>query len=55
MPWLGLPFADERIAGLKEFYDIRAIPKAILIDCKGELVGIDCRQDVYDMEADPAW
>jgi hypothetical protein len=35
MPWIGLPFADEKIAGLKEFYDIRAIPKLLLLDVKG--------------------
>lgn len=36
MPWLGLPFVDEKIPGLKEFYDIRAIPKLLLLDIKGE-------------------
>lgn len=36
MPWLGLPFNDDKIASLKEFYDVRAIPKLILIDNKGE-------------------
>jgi hypothetical protein len=36
MPWLGLPFNDDKIASLKEFYDVRAIPKLILLDNKGE-------------------
>lgn len=36
MPWVGLPFADEKLAGLKEFYDIRAIPKLLLLDVRGE-------------------
>jgi len=36
MPWIGLSFSDERVSGLKEFYDIRAIPKLILLDSKGE-------------------
>ena len=48
MPWLGLSFLDERVAGLKEFYDIRAIPKLALLDSKGEEVANDCRQDLYD-------
>lgn len=47
MPWLGLPFSDERVPGLKEFYDIRAIPRLVLIDSKGEMVNNDCRQDLY--------
>lgn len=36
MPWVGLPFGDEKVAGLKEFYDIRAIPKLLLLDVRGE-------------------
>ena len=55
MPWLGLGFADERAAGLKEFYDIRAIPKLTLIDTKGEYVNVDCRKDVYELEPDNAF
>jgi hypothetical protein len=54
MPWLGLSFADERIAGLKEFYDIRAIPKLVLLDGRGEEVVADCRSDVYSKEPDAA-
>ena len=55
MPWLGIGFSDERAAGLKQFYDIRAIPKLILIDTKGELIAVDCRKDVYEMEPDTAF
>ena len=55
MPWVGLSFADERTAGLKQFYDIRAIPKLILIDFRGEQVKNDCRQDVYNMKEDDAY
>jgi hypothetical protein len=36
MPWIGLPFSDEKIPGLKEFYDVRAVPKLILLDSRGE-------------------
>lgn len=52
MPWLGLTFADERTAGLKEFYDIRSIPKLVLCDNHGEQVRADCRADVYGGEPD---
>lgn len=52
MPWLGLGFSDERAGELKEFYDIRAIPKLILIDSKGEEVVNDCRADLYEMDPD---
>jgi hypothetical protein len=31
-----LPFSDEKIVVLKDFYDVRAIPKLILLDIKGE-------------------
>ena len=55
MPWLGLGFADERVAGLKEFYDIRAVPKLVLLDSKGEQVVNDCRDDLYQMEPDAAY
>lgn len=56
MPWVGLPFADEKIAGLKEFYDIRAIPKLLLLDMKGEEVkGNNYREDVYSMKEDEAY
>lgn len=52
MPWLGLNFADERTAGLKEFYDIRSIPKLVLCDNQGEQVAADCRGDVYGGDPD---
>jgi hypothetical protein len=55
MPWLGLGFVDERVAGLKEFYDIRAIPKLVLLDTKGELIPNDCRQDLYDLHPDKVY
>lgn len=55
MPWLGLPFSDERIQGLKEFYDIRVIPKLLLVDNRGEEVRNDNRQDVYHLEVDKAF
>ena len=55
MPWLGLPFSDERVPGLKEFYDIRAIPRLVLIDSKGEMVNNDYRQDLYEMDPDSAF
>ena len=54
MPWIGLDFADERVAGLKEFYDIRAVPRLVLIDSKGEWINNDCRKDIYEMEPDKA-
>ena len=54
MPWLGLDFADERVAGLKQFYDIRSIPSLILIDSKGESVSNDFKKDIYEMEPDKA-
>ena len=52
MPWLGLPFNDEKISSLKEFYDVRAIPKLILIDNRGEEVKNNCRDDVYTKQED---
>lgn len=55
MPWLGLPFADEKISGLKEFYDIRAIPKLLLLDNRGEEVKNNCREDVHSMKEDEAF
>lgn len=55
MPWVGLNFADERVAGLKEFYDIRAVPKLLLLDSRGEEVKNNCREDVYSMKEDEAF
>ena len=55
MPWLGLPFADEKVAGLKEFYDIRAIPKLLLLDNHGEEVKNNCREDVYSLKEDETY
>ena len=52
MPWLGLPFNDERAPSLKEFYDIRSIPKLLLIDDHGEQVANDCRSDLYGLSPD---
>lgn len=55
MPWVGLPFGDEKVAGLKEFYDIRAIPKLLLLDVRGEQVKNNCREDVYSLKEDEAY
>jgi nucleoredoxin len=55
MPWLGLPFADDKISGLKEFYDIRAIPKLLLLENRGEEVKNNCREDVHSMKEDEAF
>jgi hypothetical protein len=49
MPWIGLNFNDERVLGLKEFYNIRSIPTLLLIDNHGEEVKNDCRKDVYEL------
>jgi hypothetical protein len=54
MPFIGLPYLDEKIAGLKEFYDIRAVPRLVLLDCRGEEVSNDCRGDVYNLNPDQA-
>ena len=43
MPWVGIPFGDDRNAGLKEFYDIRGLPRLVLLDNRGEEVVRDCR------------
>jgi nucleoredoxin len=55
MPWLGIPFADERAPALKEFYDIRAVPKLLLLDSRGEEVRNNCREDVYALKEDEAF
>jgi hypothetical protein len=55
MPWLGLPFADEKVTALKEFYDIRAIPKLLLLDNRGEEVKNNCREDVYSLKEDETY
>ena len=55
MPWLGLPFSDDKIPGLKEFYDIRAIPKLLLLDNRGEEVKNNCREEVHSMKEDEAF
>lgn len=34
-PWIGLGLADSRIQGLREFYNIKAIPTLILLDKNG--------------------
>lgn len=55
MPWLGIAFGDERIAALKEFYDVRSIPTLILLDSRGECIYHCCREDVYVLQEDEAY
>lgn len=52
MPWLIVPFEDERIKDLKEFYNVRAMPELVLISNEGEIVGKECRKDVYELGED---
>ena len=52
MPWVGLPYGDDRAAELKEFYDIRGLPRLVLMDNRGEEVAKDCRGEIYNKDHD---
>ena len=46
MPWLALPFGDDHKQKLSQKYNVRGIPKLVIIDSAGELVTENGRGDV---------
>ena len=46
MPWLALPFGDDHKQKLSQKYNVRGIPKLVIIDSNGELVTENGRGDV---------
>lgn len=57
MPWLAVEFGSDEADGLKEDYDVRGIPKLIIIDADGNLITEDGRADVqrFGAEAYDQW
>ncbi len=46
MPWLALPFGDDRKQTLSKKYNVKGIPKLVIIDPNGKLVTENGRGDV---------
>jgi len=46
MPWPALPFGDDRKEALMEKYNVRGIPKLVIIDADGNLISENGRGDV---------
>ncbi len=47
MPWLSLPFGDERIAELKKLFGVRGIPMLVVLK-DGVVVSTEARNQVCD-------
>ncbi len=52
MPWLALPFGDDHKQQLSEKYNVRGIPKLVIIDKEGKLITENGRGDVSRHGAD---
>ena len=49
MPWLGIPFGDQRIKNLVSKYKIVGIPILIIVDSQtGSLVTVRGRKDIHE-------
>ena len=48
MPWLALEFDDDHKAALKNKYNVKGIPKLVIIDAEGKLITENGRGDVTD-------
>ena len=46
MPWIALPFGDERIQSLKTLFSVRGIPMFVVMKSDGTLITQDGRNDV---------
>jgi hypothetical protein len=58
MPWLTLPYNDERVAKLKNKYNITSIPELVIVDSHtGFLVTLKGRKDIHEqgIKTIPDW
>lgn len=46
MPWISLPWNDERVATLCEEFEVRGIPSLVILKPDGTVVTKDARGDV---------
>lgn len=46
MPWVAIPFGDQRITDLKKSFNVQGIPLLLLINRKGEMVYGSARNDI---------
>ncbi len=51
MPWLALPFGDDHKKDLAEKFNVRGIPKLVIIDPNGELITENGKKDVLESGA----
>ena len=57
MPWLAIPFEDERILEFKRKYNIKGIPSLVVLGQKGEMITLEGRKDIIQKgeEAFDSW
>lgn len=48
MPWLALPFGDERKASLSKLFKVRGIPTVVALGPSGKTVSPDCRHRIME-------
>ena len=51
MPWLSIPFGDERVMELKQMYSITAVPILVILRKDGTVVTTNARNDIYAMDS----
>ena len=54
MPWLVIPFGDERVRSLNARFSVRGIPRLVVVDGSGRVLSNDARGDVASKGA-AAW
>lgn len=54
MPWLAVDHKSSEADDLKEKYEVRGIPKLVIIDASGKLITADGRKDVQTLGS-KAW
>ncbi len=52
MPWLTLPFKDERSGELSETYECQGIPHLVILNSDSKVVSLNGRDDIESMGVD---